>query len=62
MKDVPEEEEARYSTLSGMLMLLLGRLPKEGDTIDWEDWRFEVVDMDGRRIDKVIATRIKTES
>lgn len=58
LKETPEEDDERYSTLSGMVMLLLGRLPKEGDTVDWEGWRFEVVDMDGRRIDKVLASRI----
>jgi putative hemolysin len=36
-------------------MVLLGRLPQTGDRADWESWRFEVVDMDGKRIDKVLA-------
>ena len=36
-------------------MLLLGRLPHTGDKVMWEDWRLEIVDMDGRRIDKVLA-------
>ena len=40
-----------------MLMLLTGRLPKESDTVDWENWRLEIVDMDGKTIDKVLATR-----
>ena len=55
IREVPEEDEDRYSTLSGMVMLLLGRVPREGDSVDWADWKFEVVDMDGRRIDKVLA-------
>jgi len=55
---VPEEERGRYHTLSGMLMLLLGRLPRVTDTAEWEDWRFEIVDMDGKAIDKVLATRV----
>jgi putative hemolysin len=53
IKEIPEED--RYHTLSGMLMVLLGRLPQTGDRADWESWRFEVVDMDGKRIDKVLA-------
>ncbi|HVL76954.1 MAG TPA: hemolysin family protein [Noviherbaspirillum sp.] len=53
---VPEEERGRYNTLSGMLMLLLGRLPVTGDRCDWENWNFEIVDLDGKRIDKVLAT------
>ncbi|WP_019140855.1 hemolysin family protein [Noviherbaspirillum massiliense] len=56
LKDVPEEERGRYNTLSGMLMLLLGRLPQIADRCDWENWTFEIVDMDGKRIDKVLAT------
>ena len=39
-----------------MVMLLLGRVPETGDHCDWEGWRFEVADMDGKRIDKVLAS------
>ena len=56
LRSVPEEDKGRYHTLSGMLMLLLGRLPHTTDHCDWENWRLEVVDMDGTRIDKVLAT------
>lgn len=56
LKDVPEKDKGRYHTLSGMMMLLLGKVPATGDHVDWEGWRFEVVDMDGKRIDKVMAT------
>jgi putative hemolysin len=54
---VPEEERGRYNTLSGMIMLLLGRVPRTGDTVEWETWRFEIVDMDGKRVDKVLASQ-----
>jgi putative hemolysin len=54
---VPEEDRGRYHTLSGMMMLLTGRLPKELDTVTWEGWHFEIVDMDGKTIDKVLASR-----
>ena len=57
LKTVPEEERERYHTLAGMLMLQLGRMPKVTDVVEWEDWRFEIVDMDGKRIDKVLALR-----
>ena len=53
---LPEEE--RYHTLSGLLMMLLGRLPQTADRVEWEGWRFEVVDMDGKRIDKVLAVSL----
>jgi putative hemolysin len=56
LKGVPEEDKGRYHTLSGMMMLLLGKVPSTGDYTDWEGWRFEVVDMDEKRIDKVMAT------
>jgi putative hemolysin len=55
---VPEEERGRYHTLSGMIMLLTGKLPKVADTVQWEDWKLEVVDMDGKTIDKILATKI----
>ena len=55
IKAVPEEEKGRYHTLSGMVMWLLGRLPNTGDIATWENWRFEVIDLDGKRIDKVLA-------
>jgi putative hemolysin len=60
LRTVPEEEKARYQALSGMLMLVLGRMPQTGDTIVWENWKLEVVDMDGKRIDKVLATPVST--
>jgi putative hemolysin len=61
LQAVPEEERGRYHTLSGMMMLLTGRLPKVADNVAWEGWRFEIVDMDGKTIDKVMATRIVPE-
>ncbi|HSQ08568.1 MAG TPA: hemolysin family protein, partial [Chromatiaceae bacterium] len=56
LKVVPEEEKGRYNTLCGMFMWLLGRVPQTTDRVEWEGWRLEIVDMDGRRIDKVLAT------
>lgn len=56
LKELPEEDRGRYNTLAGMIMLLLGRLPRTADTAEWEGWRFEVVDLDGKRVDKVLAT------
>lgn len=45
-----------YHTLAGFVIDRLGRLPSAGDVFEWEDARFEVVDMDGRRVDKVLVT------
>jgi len=58
LANVPEEERGRYHTLSGMMMLLSGKLPGLTDTVEWGGWRFEVVDMDGKTIDKVLASRL----
>ncbi len=58
LRTLPEEERERYQALSGMLMLMLGRMPQTGDTVVWENWRFEVVDMDGKRVDKVLASQV----
>jgi putative hemolysin len=59
LRSAPEEERGRYNTLSGMVMLLLGRVPRVADSVEWEAWRFEIVDMDGKRIDKVLASRLE---
>jgi putative hemolysin len=59
LRAVPEEDKGRYHTLSGVLVLLLGRLPQTGDGVDWEGWHLEIVDMDGKRIDKVLATPLE---
>ncbi|MHB8949164.1 MAG: hemolysin family protein [Rhodoferax sp.] len=62
LTSVPEEERGRYHTLSGMMMLLTGRLPKVADTTEWQGWKFEIVDMDGKTIDKVLASSLSTDS
>ncbi len=56
LRAVVEEERGRYHTLAGMLMQLLGRVPVETDHVEWEKWRFEIIGMDGQRIDKVLAS------
>ena len=62
LRAVPEEEKGVYHTLSGMIMWLLGRLPQTGDITFWESWRLEVIDMDSKRIDKVLASKIDDQS
>ena len=58
LKSVPEESRGRYHTLSGMIMWLIGKVPQTGEITEWQGWRFEIVDLDGNRIDKVLATQI----
>jgi putative hemolysin len=62
MKELPEEDRGRYNTLAGMIMLLLGRLPHTADSVEWDQWRFEVVDLDGKRVDKVLASRLPADA
>lgn len=51
-------EDRRYQTVAGFMLAQLQRLPKTGESAVAHGWRFEVVDLDGRRIDKVLATRL----
>jgi putative hemolysin len=54
---MPNEEEETYHTLAGFVISQLGRIPHAGDTFDWDGLHFEVVDMDRKRVDKVIVSR-----
>ena len=53
---LPHEDE--YETLSGFVMMSLGRVPQASDHFEWHGLRFEVIDMDGRRVDKVLVTTL----
>lgn len=53
---LPHEKEGGYQTLGGMIMMSVGRIPRETDVVLWQGWRFEVIDMDGHRVDKVLVT------
>jgi putative hemolysin len=61
-RELPREEEAEYQTVGGMVMDALGRVPEEGDRFEWEGYSFEVVDMDGQRVDKVLASPSTVEN
>lgn len=54
---LPGEEENAFNTLGGLVMHRLGRVPAVADHFDLADWRFEVVDMDKNRVDKVLVAR-----
>jgi putative hemolysin len=56
IRALPDEDRGRYNTLAGMLLSVAGHLPHTGERISSSGWMFEVVDLDGRRIDKVIAS------
>jgi putative hemolysin len=55
LSELPAEDRGRYNTLAGLLLFVLGRLPQTGEKVRLESWEFEIVDLDGRRIDKVLA-------
>ncbi len=51
------EGEEHFSTLGGFVMLIINRIPKLGDKFDYKNYTFEVVDMDGKRVDKVLVVK-----
>ena len=53
------DEDRDYSTAAGLALAVLRRLPEEGEKFAFQGWVFEIVDMDGRKIDKLIAARQK---
>jgi len=61
ISEMPGEDRAGYQTLSGFVMSQLGRIPKTGAKFTYEDFTFEVVDMDGRRVDRVLVSKIVTD-
>lgn len=56
IRELPDEDRGRYNTVAGLLMAVSGRLPSTGERIECAGWTFEVVDLDGKRIDKVLAS------
>ena len=54
--ELPGEEQGYFQTLGGFVLAELGRLPIAGDTVEQNGYRFEVMDMDGNRVDKVLVT------
>ena len=58
MNSLPGEKDHDYHTVAGMVIARFGRIPHAGELFDWEGWRFEVVDLDGARIDKLLIARL----
>ncbi len=58
IKELPEEDKGRYNTVAGLLQSVSGRLLKTTEKVEVAGWVFEVVDLDGKRIDKVLASEI----
>jgi putative hemolysin len=58
IKYLPGEGTGTFQTLGGFVMMHLGHIPSMGEHFEWNRLRFEVVDMDGRRVDEVLVTQI----
>jgi len=62
IRELPDEGRGRYNTVAGLLLAVSGHLPKAGERIGCGEWVFEVLDLDGRRIDKVLASPVAIAS
>jgi putative hemolysin len=49
--------EGSYHTAAGLVLALLGHVPKQGDAVDWAGWKFEVATMDGMSVERLVARR-----
>lgn len=59
LDELPQDADD-YDTVGGLFMARLGRIPSVGDKFEWKDLRFEVVDMDGHRVDKVLVMPLRS--
>jgi len=59
--DLPDEERGRYNTLAGLLMAVTGQLPQPGALVVVGEWTFEVVTLEGRRIDQILARKASAD-
>lgn len=53
--EIPGEKEGVFATLAGFVLSQLGHVPRVGETFEWNAFRFEIVDMDGHRVDRILA-------
>ena len=63
--DLPDDESREnrsFSTLGGLILDQLGRIPSVGDAADWNGLHLEVVDMDGQRIDRILVAKLGGDS
>jgi putative hemolysin len=62
MTSLPVESRNQFQTLGGLMMASLGRIPQSGDHFEWQGLKFEVLDMDGFRVDKVLVSSMPDQS
>jgi putative hemolysin len=60
LRELPGEDKGRYNTLAGLMMAVSGHMPATGERIECAGWVFEIVDLDGKRIDKLLAVPVTT--
>ncbi|MPM75617.1 hypothetical protein SDC9_122611 [bioreactor metagenome] len=58
IEELPEEDRDHFHTLGGFVVSYLGHIPTASEHFVWDEFRFEVVDMDRVRVDKILITRI----
>ena len=56
LEELPDEATGNFHTIGGFVMLQLGHVPRAADHFEWNNLRFEVVDMDKNRVDKLLVT------
>ncbi|MGF7119290.1 hemolysin family protein [Methanobacterium oryzae] len=59
IEELPNEETSNYQTLAGFIITYLGRIPNTGDKFMWNNFNFEIMDMDGYHIDKVLVSQLE---
>ena len=59
LRSLPYRDLVGYETIAGLVLALLDHIPQRGESVVWEGWRFEVMDMDGLRIDQVLVSRVE---
>ncbi|NJR65829.1 MAG: HlyC/CorC family transporter [Leptolyngbyaceae cyanobacterium CRU_2_3] len=59
VEELPGEEQGNYQTVAGFVIMQLGQIPRASDHFQWQGFRFEVMDMDGNRVDKVLVAPLK---
>ena len=55
-KEFPDEKEDQYTTIAGFILSLSGKIPNENEVYEWDRFRFEIIDIDGHQIDKILVT------
>lgn len=61
LKEFPENERGLYETLAGFMIKRLNKMPAIGDKFEWEGYIFEIIDMDGKRVDRVLVSPVSTQ-